>query len=192
MYCPESEYVLKKEKTMTTLKSNFKSITPNEIIDNPFTAIDKDWMLITAGNQENHTTFNTMTASWGGWGILWHKPVSYIFVRPTRHTYHFTEENDLYTLSFFDDTYREALKICGTKSGKDGDKVGEAGLTPITFDEGPGAVAFAEARLVMVCKKLYWQDILPQQFLDPGLDKNYPKKDYHRMYVGEIIGTYIK
>jgi flavin reductase (DIM6/NTAB) family NADH-FMN oxidoreductase RutF len=174
------------------MNTEFKRITANEIKANPFTAIDKDWMLITAGKEKDHTTFNTMTASWGGWGILWHKPVSYIFVRPTRHTYHFTESNDLYTLSFFDETYRDALKLCGTKSGKDGDKVSEAGLNPMTFDEGPGAVAFKEARMVMVCKKLYWQDIRPEQFLEPDLDKNYPKKDYHRMYVGEVLGVYLK
>jgi flavin reductase (DIM6/NTAB) family NADH-FMN oxidoreductase RutF len=63
------------------------------------------------------------------------------------------------------------------------DKIAQTGLTPV-FDNG--AVYFGEARLVMVCRKLYTQDIIPGNFLDPGIEKFYPKKDYHRMYVGEI------
>jgi flavin reductase (DIM6/NTAB) family NADH-FMN oxidoreductase RutF len=169
------------------MNNDFKSIQPAEIDDNPFHLIDKDWMLITAGNNESHETFNTMTASWGGLGILWHKNVNFCFVRPTRYTYEFMEKHELYTLSFFGEKYREALNICGTLSGKDTDKVTKAGLTP--FQPHPGAVAFEQARLVMVCRKLYYQDLDPACFLDPSLEKNYPQKDYHRMYVGEIIAV---
>jgi flavin reductase (DIM6/NTAB) family NADH-FMN oxidoreductase RutF len=174
------------------MMNDFKRITPAEMADNPFTLIDDEWMLITAGQAESHKTFNTMTASWGGLGILWNKPVSYVFVRPTRYTYGFMEDNELFTLSFFDETYRKALNICGTKSGRDCDKVAEAGLTPVTFEEGHGAVGFKEARLVFICKKLYYQDLDPDRFIEPGLDIHYPKKDYHRMYIGEVIGAYRK
>lgn len=170
--------------------NGFTSIKPVELTDNPFKLIGDDWMLITAGDIESHKTFNTMTASWGGLGILWHKPVSYIFVRPTRYTYEFTEKHDLYTLSVFEEKYRAVLNLCGTFSGRDTDKVANAKLTPVEFETG--AVGFQEARLVMVCKKLYYQDLTPDRFIDPTLDKNYPKKDYHRMYVGEIIGVYVK
>jgi flavin reductase (DIM6/NTAB) family NADH-FMN oxidoreductase RutF len=172
----------------------FKRIEPVDITDNPFKAIDKDWMLITAGHAENHKTFNTMTASWGAWGILWHKPVAFCFVRPTRYTYEFTEKNEFFTLSFFEESFRDALNLCGTKSGKDTDKVAQAGLTPLALDEygHPGTVTFKEARLVVVCKKLYYGDLDPKLFLDPGIEKNYPKKDYHRMYIGEILGVYTR
>jgi flavin reductase (DIM6/NTAB) family NADH-FMN oxidoreductase RutF len=172
------------------MTGNFKLIKPEAIIDNPFKLIGEDWMLITAGKAENHKTFNTMTASWGGLGILWHKPVSFCFVRPTRHTYEFMERNQQYTLSFFDNAFRGALNICGTLSGRDTDKAAKAGLTP--FEIQPDAVTFKEARLVMVCQKLYYQDLDPGHFLDPALEKNYPQKDYHRMYIGEVSAAFVK
>jgi flavin reductase (DIM6/NTAB) family NADH-FMN oxidoreductase RutF len=169
---------------------NFKPIKPETITDNPFKLIGQDWMLITAGKGESDKTFNTMTASWGSLGILWHKPVSFCFVRPTRYTYEFMERNKQYTLSFFDKVYREALNVCGTLSGRDVDKVARAGLT--SFEIQPNAVTFKEARLVLVCQKLYFQDLDPGNFSDPTLEKNYPQKDYHRMYVGEVTAAYVK
>jgi flavin reductase (DIM6/NTAB) family NADH-FMN oxidoreductase RutF len=154
---------------------------PEKIRDNVFKLIGKDWMLITAGMSDS---FNTMTASWGGMGVLWDKKVCFTVVRPTRYTYEFLENNATYTLSFFPSTYQKALMLCGTKSGRDIDKVRESGLTPV-FDGD--AVFFEEARLVLACRKLYFQDIIPGNFQDVGLEKFYPDMDYHRMYVGEII-----
>ncbi|MHC1707573.1 MAG: flavin reductase [Bacteroidales bacterium] len=157
------------------------NISPFDLNDNIFSLLDKDWMLVTAGRIND---YNTMTASWGGFGILWNKPVSFVFIRPTRHTYKFTESYPGYTLTFFENQFRKALNILGSKSGRDGDKVSLSGLTPLALESGN--ISFAEARLIMECHKLYYQDIEPDRFLDAGLDKNYPKKDYHRMYVGEI------
>jgi len=154
----------------------------NLIDGNVFKLIGDDWMLITSGNINS---YNTMTASWGGMGVLWNKPVSYIFVRPTRHTYEFIEKNNAYTLSFFSEKYRKALTLCGTKSGRDINKAKEAGITP--EETKSGTVYFQEARLVIECRKLYFQDIDPSHFLDSSIDKMY-NNDYHRMYVGEIIG----
>ena len=169
---------------------NFKTIVPEMIKENPFHLIGQDWMLITAGHGESHRTFNTMTAAWGSLGTLWHKPVSFCFVRPTRYTYEFMEKNEIYTLSFFSKAYKEALSLCGTSSGRDTDKVTKAGFT--AFEIQPGAVTFNEARLVLVCRKWYYQDLDPTHFLDPGIEKNYPQKDYHRMYVGEVISAFVK
>lgn len=163
---------------------DFKHIEPGKISDNAFKIIGEDWMLITAGKEDS---FNTMTASWGGMGILWHKPVSFAFVRPSRYTYEFMEKDNIFTLSFFEEKYRDALNILGSKSGRDGDKISETGLTPAAVDHG--AVTFKEARLVIVGKKLYYQDLNPDHFLEPGIAAHYPKKDYHRMYVGEIISA---
>jgi len=145
-------------------------------------------MLITAGTTPGHRDFNTMTAAWGGFGVLWHKKVSFCFVRPTRYTYEFMEKNEFYTLSFFPDRYKEALNVLGTQSGRDTDKVKTAGLTPFTIREK--AIAFDEARLILVCNKSYYHDLDPRFFLDETIDGNYPQKDYHRMYVGEIIAAY--
>ena len=163
------------------MTETLKQIQPEGIQDNVFKLIGKDWMLITGGTPEG---FNTMTASWGGMGVLWDKKVCFSVVRPTRYTYEFLERNPVYTLSFFPKRYRNALTLCGTKSGRDVDKVLESGLTPL-FDGD--AVFFKEARLVLECRKIYFQDITPSNFGDAGIERFYPEKDYHRMYVGEIV-----
>ena len=143
--------------------------------------IDKEWMLITAGDEQSR---NTMTASWGTFGTLWNKPVSIIFVRPQRYTYEFCENNDYYSLCFFDESYHKSLLYCGTKSGRDVDKESECGLTP-AFDLAP---YYNEAHTVVICKKLYAQDLDQNLFIDTEvLDKNYPARDMHRVYVGEIV-----
>jgi len=164
----------------------FTEIQPELLADNPFKLIGKDWMLITAGTPES---FNTMTASWGGLGVLWEKKVAFCFIRPTRHTYGFMEKSGEFTLSFFEEQHRKALTFCGSRSGRDTDKVKEAGLTPVKKE---GFVYFGEARLVLSCRKLYYQDISPERFLDPQIATMYPKKDYHRMYVGEIVKCLVK
>jgi flavin reductase (DIM6/NTAB) family NADH-FMN oxidoreductase RutF len=162
--------------------ATFKAIKPEAIKDNPFKLVGKDWMLITAGDRH---AFNTMTASWGTMGVLWSKPVAFCFIRPTRHTFGFADKAGCFTLSFFAGKYRKALTFCGTHSGRDTDKVAATGLAPV-FDR-TGAIYFAQARLVLVCRKLYTTDIDPKRFLDPAIDKNYPKKDYHRAFVGEVV-----
>ncbi len=159
---------------------NYAKTELNRIDENVFKLIGSDWMLITAGSEKS---FNTMTASWGGLGVLWNKPVSYIFIRPQRYTYEFMEKNKSYSLSFFDEKYRKALNLCGTKSGRDCDKVKESGLTPVVSENG--VVHFAEAKLVLECSKLYYQDIDPSHFLDPSINGIY-NNDYHRMYIGSI------
>ena len=163
------------------METGFQTLDPEAVQDNVFKLIGKDWMLITAGTRES---FNTMTASWGGMGVLWDKKVCFAFVRPTRYTFEFLEKSEFYTFSFLEEQYRDILMYCGTKSGRDVNKVIETNLTPIF---GNGTVFFAEARLVMECRKIYVQDITPDNFLDQTMNEYYPKKDYHRIYVGEII-----
>ena len=150
-------------------------------LEYPFELIGNDWMLITAGNKEK---FNTMTASWGTIGILWNKKVATCFIRPQRYTFEFIEKNDYFSLSFFDSSYKDILKLCGTKSGREIDKVKETNLTPCFENVAP---YFKEAHTVLVCKKIYSQFIDPECILDKSIEKNYPNKDYHKMYVGEII-----
>jgi len=166
---------------------HFKQISPYSITDNVFQLIDKEWFLITAGNLHN---FNTMTASWGALGIIWNKPVAFIFIRPTRHTFSFAEENQIFTLSFFSKDYKNILNFCGTKSGREVNKIDSTGLIPLEAENG--AVYFEQARMVMNCKKIYFQDINPEHFLFPDIQKNYPLNDYHRMYIGEIQDCFIE
>ena len=158
-------------------------VKPDQIGDNAFRAIGQGWMLITAGAVDS---FNTMTASWGMWGHLWERDVCFCFVRPQRYTFGFMEQASHFTLSFFDEAYRPALNFCGSHSGRDTDKMAATGLTPVAGSSG--AVYFAQARLVLECRKIYAQNIVPGSFIDPAIPAEvYAKADFHRMYVGEIV-----
>jgi flavin reductase (DIM6/NTAB) family NADH-FMN oxidoreductase RutF len=161
---------------------NFQRIKPTRLTENIFSLLAGRGMLITAGTS---THCNTMTAGWGGWGELWHKPVTFIYVRPTRHTFRFLEESSYYSLCFFPEKHKQVLEYCGKHSGRDGDKIKACGLT--LFETGDGALAFTQADLIIANKKLYTQDLDPDRFLDQAIRKNYPKRDYHRLYVGEIL-----
>lgn len=164
-----------------------KRIDINDVKQSATKLIGKDWMLITAGNSEK---CNTMTASWGGLGELWNKPVAFIFVRPTRYTYELIEQEKFFTLCFFEEKYRQVLQLCGTISGRKTNKISDSGLTPVTSENG--SIYFQEAKLVLECKKLYYSDLNPDNFLDEKIEKHYPHKDYHRAYVGEIVNAYMK
>ncbi|AJP12140.1 TPA: flavin reductase family protein [Clostridioides difficile] len=165
----------------------FREVKIEELQFNPFTKIGKEWLLITAGDSEK---FNTMTASWGGVGVYWGKNVVTIYIRPQRYTKEFVDSNDTFTVAFFDETYREALNICGTISGRDINKIEKAGLTPYFVDD---TVAFEEANMIIVCKKLYHDNMPPENFDAKENDKKwYPEKDYHTMYISEIIKVLVK
>ena len=159
-----------------------KEINVSELCFNPMTMIGNEWMLITAGTEEGG--YNTMTASWGHLGTIWNQPTSVCYVRPQRYTKEFVDREELYTLSFFPG-YKKELSYLGTKSGRDEDKVAKAGLTP---EFGEGYTYFAEAKLVLVCRKLYRATLTEEGFLDKSvLEKNYPQRDLHDMYVGQVV-----
>jgi flavin reductase (DIM6/NTAB) family NADH-FMN oxidoreductase RutF len=143
------------------------------------------WMLLTSGDLASGR-YNTMTVGWGSLGTMWGKPFAQVVVRPTRFTYEFMETYDTFTLCAFPEEHRRSVQLLGTKSGRDGDKIADAGLTPEAAASVP-APAFAEAELVIECRKIYWDDMDPSRFLAPDIDKNYPKHDYHRIYFGEIV-----
>ncbi len=166
--------------------SQFRQITSAEIGGDVFTRIGKQWMLVGAGDEKSH---NMMTASWGGLGVLWNKSVSTVYIRPSRYTMEFIERESHYALCFFSENYREALTFCGRHSGRDGDKCAATGLTPC-FDEA--APYFEEAELVLICRKLYSQDMDPTRFLDERIEDNYHGADYHRVYIGEIEKVLVK
>lgn len=155
-------------------------------IENPFKLIGSDWMLVTAGDEKR---FNTMTASWGGLGVLWNKKVSFCFIRPQRFTFEFMEKNDYYSLSFYDSNYKDSLRICGTTSGREVNKVEKVGFTPCFKEIAP---YFEEAKLVFICKRLYTQFIDPRYMIEAKLESNYKNNDYHKMYVGEIVECMVK
>lgn len=147
----------------------------------PFEMIGKDWMLISAGDENK---YNTMTASWGGLGVLWNKNVVFAFVRPQRFTFEFLNDSDYFSCSFFEEKYRDALSFCGKYSGRDYDKAKECNITPNFTEDAP---YFDEAKTVIVCKKLYVQQMTEDSIIDESIKANYNGDDYHYVFVGEIV-----
>lgn len=152
----------------------------------PFYTIDQEWALLTCGVKEK---FNTMTISWGGLGTIWNKPVVTVYVKPNRYTYEFIENNEYFTISFYDKEYKKDLGILGSKSGRNINKIELTKLTPEFFKN---TTSFKEAKLTIICKKIYFQDLdinninvdsIPQS----EVDRFYKTEPVHRMYIGEVI-----
>ena len=160
----------------------FHSVDPKTLSDNVFSLIGDKWMLITAGSADD---CNTMTASWGGLGILWGAPVATCYIRPQRYTKEFVDREEYFTLTFFEEEHRQALALCGSKSGRDVDKVKECGFTVKTAP--CGAPYFEEASLVLVCRKRFAQEMDPANIPEDVKASVYPTQDYHTMYIGEIV-----
>lgn len=151
-----------------------------EVKENLVKLISDDWALVSAADGEK---WNTMTISWGSVGELWGKDVVFAFIRPQRYTKEFMDKSDYFTVSFFDEKYKDALRICGTKSGRDCDKVSLAGLTAEYDGE---AVYPEEAKLVIKCRKIAVQKMDNAGFIDESIESNYNSGDYHFIYIGEI------
>ena len=184
-----------------------KSIAIKDLSENFFEVIGKEWMLVTAGSKEH---FNTMTASWGGIGWLWNKPVVFVFIRSERYTYEFMEENEYFTLSFLGKENRSIYNlcgsksflgeenkkihaVCGSKSGREVDKVKETGLNPIVTERGN--ILFEQDRLGLECRKLFITDMKEELFLDHSVYERWYGGDHgglHRVYVAEIVDAWVK
>ncbi len=164
-----------------------RKIEPKALKENVFSLVGDEWMLITAGCAKR---CNTMTASWGGLGVLWGENVATIYVRPQRHTKEFIDREEYFTLSFFDAEYKPQLALCGAKSGREVDKVKQCGFT-VACGEG-GAPYFQQARLVLVCRKQYAQPMDPAAMPADVKEKWYPQSDFHTMYIGQIVEAYCK
>lgn len=165
----------------------FKEIEPEELNKSAFKLIGKDWMLITA---EEDNKVNTMTASCGGFGIMFAKNVVYIVIKPHCYTKKFVDNSDTFSLTFFDETFREKLVYLGTASGRDEDKISKSNLTIQYLDNTP---YFEEGNIAIMCKKLYGQDFKSECFIESKLDtKWFPEKDYPTLYIAEIEKIIIK
>ena len=167
-----------------------KPIAIKDLSENFFEVIGKEWMLVTAGNKDH---FNTMTASWGGIGFLWNKPVVYVFIRPERYTFEFIEKSEYFTLSFLGEENRAIHKICGSKSGREVDKVKETGLKPIITEKGN--ILFEQGRHSLECRKLYTDVMKEDCFIDPTVCKQWYGSAHgglHHIYVAEITGAWMR
>lgn len=170
-----------------TVMEGYKNISPDKIPGNIIKMLSEDWMLITAGN---NTRFNTMTASWGGLGVLYNKPVAICFINPARYTYQLMETGDTYTLTFYTEAYRDALNYCGKVSGRDTDKIKGSGLTPITTPDG--SKAFSQAWMIIECRKLVSQSISPDSINNAAEKEKRSTQPMHKMYIGEILNVWVK
>ena len=165
----------------------FREVNAEELNMNPFTKIGKEWLLITAGDQEK---CNTMTASWGAMGVMWGKNAVTVYIRPQRYTKEFVDSNEYFTISVLPEKYRNALGYCGRVSGREIDKITEAGLTPYFTD---GTTGIGEADMILVCRKMYHDTIKPECFDENQHDEKwYPDKDYHTMYIAEVVRALVK
>ena len=169
--------------------NNYVEIAPVDFERSAFKLIGDEWMLITAPDSNKESGANAMTASWGGIGVLWNTPVATIYVRPQRHTYSLVENCDRLSLCFFSSEYKKALGFCGRASGRDTDKLNECGFT---CHKEEGVDVIDQANTVMVCKKLYADDLKEACFTDNSPLACYPKRDYHRFYICEIEKVLIK
>lgn len=158
-----------------------KTIKPEELQKNPFSLIGQDWMLVTAKKGDK---VNTMTAAWGGLGVMWGKNVAFIVIRPGRYTKEFVDAADTFSLTFFQGDYKKELGYLGKVSGRDENKIAKSGMTVVYEQDTP---YFKEGKLVLMCRKLYNQPITPECFIDKSCDEKwYPNKDYHILYIAEI------
>lgn len=166
---------------------SLKSISPQDLLVRPYFLLDRQTLVLASGDfAQNH--FNAMVVGWGNIGAMWNKPCMVVPVRPTRHTYNFMEESPDFTVSAFPENYRQSVNYLGTHSGRDEDKLSHTDLTPIA-SELTKSPSFAEAELIIECRKIYWFDLDPSHFLSEDIKSNYPREDYHRLYYGEILSV---
>ncbi len=166
---------------MKTFMNTFKEIKSSELSFNPFDIKDKEWMLISA---EKDGKTNTMTASWGGFGILWNKEVAFVVIRPQRYTKEFVDTADYFSLSFLGNNQKKILAYLGKVSGRDEDKIEKAGLT-VEYDNN--IPYFAESETVIFLKKLYVQPMGGEFFIEKDIIPTwFPENDFHVLYIGEV------
>ena len=168
--------------------NQFKKCTINDLKESFSNLIGEKYALITVFDKNN---LNMMTASWGSMGIMWNKNVVNVVVRPSRYTYDFLMNNEYFTLNFLQDGNADVYKLCGSKSGRDCDKVKASGLIPIEIESSK--FAFDKSEYVFVCKKLYAQPMRKEYFVSSEYgDKTYPNDDVHTMFIAELEEIYVQ
>lgn len=170
----------------------FEQIAVEEISDNVFKLVGKDFFVITAGKEGN---YNSMIGSGGGLGVLFKKPTTWCIIRADRHTLEIMEKERTYTLSYFPDECREQMLFLGSKSGRDSEKMKEVRLTSVQTPSGD--MSFREARLIFECKLTELTTPKPDDFCTQEardyVNEAYKEENHYRKYVfGEIIRVWVK
>ena len=161
-------------------------IDPRQLNLQPFTAFDPEGVLLVSGHDAAKA--NVMTIGWGAFGIMWGRPVMMVMVRPTRHTWQFITQAPDFTVNWMDEAWTEAMRLCGSASGRDLDKFAAAGMTPgqARFVQSP---VISESMLALECRILYRHDLAPEFFKDPALNSVYTAQDYHGLFFGEVVAA---
>ena len=175
------------EITTTTSNGEWRKITPEGITSNTFSLINSQWLALAAGGEGD---MNAMTISWGGFGILWGKPVVTVYVSTDRYTYGFMERNDYFTVTAFPEQYRDRLVYIGSHSGRDGDKIKDAGLAVEYTDLGNPT--FTDGNLMIECRKIYSQQFDPSRFNEDTKAIYSKGMGVHHLYIGEIVNVWTK
>jgi flavin reductase (DIM6/NTAB) family NADH-FMN oxidoreductase RutF len=170
----------------------FTSVKETEIEESVFKLVGKDWTIITSGDSAH---YNSMVASWGGWGILFEKPVTWCFLRSSRYTLELIKKHHTYTMTYFDDSYKKDIMLFGTKSGRDSNKMKETVLTAIQTPSGN--LTYKEAKLIIECTLVELTTVSPDDFLAPSskefiVDAYEETNEYHKLVFGEITGVWVK
>lgn len=163
----------------------FKKVDLYDLKQNVFQEINKNWMLLTAKNKAEEV--NTMTVSWGAMGEIWGKEAVTVYVRESRYTKEFIDDQDYFTLSLFDG-HKEELGVLGTKSGRDGDKIAEVGFS---IEEVEGQPTFKESKCVFICKKMHQMEMPVSDMSEEIKEKWYADGNEHTMYIAEIVACYV-
>ncbi len=168
--------------------SQWAQLNPSAWNENIFALLDNQWVLVAAQKED---AVNAMTASWGGFGILWNEQVATIYVRQSRYTRTFLDTADTFSLTVYDKSYQPMLNdVMGQKSGRDIDKIKHSGLTLSHLNKTP---VFDQARLAFVCEKLYRHQMTEDEFCNRAyFDKYYTGGDFHTIYIAKIKAMYQK
>jgi flavin reductase (DIM6/NTAB) family NADH-FMN oxidoreductase RutF len=170
----------------------FKQISPEEICDNVFTLVGKDFFVITAGKEDH---YNSMIGSGGGLGMLFKKPTTWCLLRADRYTLEMIQKEQTYTMSYFPEEYKKQMLFLGSKSGRDSEKMKEVELTSVQTPSGD--MSFEEARLIIECKLTQITTPNPNDFYTQEakdyINEAYKEANDYRKYVfGEITHVWVK
>lgn len=170
----------------------FNEISPEEMHDNVFTLVGKDFTVITAGKEEH---FNSMLGSGGGLGLLFMKPTTWCILRADRYTLEIIQKEQTYTMSYFPHEYKEQILFLGSKSGRDSEKMKEVELTSIQTPSGD--MSFKEARLIIECKLTALTTANPDDFYTQEtkdyINEAYKEANqYRKLVFGEITHVWVK
>lgn len=185
------DYANVKDKSFEEL---FKKVEPTELTDNVFKLVGQDYTVITAGTD---SAFNSMTASWGGWGQLFEVPVTWCFLNASRYTLEFIKKEQTYTMAYFPEQFKEQVIAFGSKSGRNSDKMKETTLTHVKTPSDN--ITYKEAKLVIECKLVEITETNPKDFYsDKGKDfvekgmKDGNGKEYHKLVFGDITNVWVR